>query len=1086
MNKTFLEYVAEDIISKYGTDLSRIAVVFPNKRAALFLNEHLARLAGQPVWSPAYITISDLFRQHTDLKTADPIKLICDIHKSFTKCTGIDETLDHFYGWGQLLLADFDDIDKNMADADSIFCNLKDIHELDDISYLDDEQKEMLARFFANFSDDIDSELKKRFLSLWSHFGDIYHDYNRRLTEQGIGYEGAIYRKVANEQTLHLKYDKYLFVGFNLLQKVERLLFSRLMKEDKAKFYWDFDEYYMPSPSPLPSGGAPVGGYGIPAIPTQPTCSVGGYGIPAIPTQPTCSVGALPGGYGIPAIPTQPTCSVGALPGGALVSSAPTNLNLADFPNELDNTDPDIYANMRRPKRIRFISSPTENAQARFASNWLLENHRYRAGRKTAVVMCDESILLPLMHSLPPEADKVNITSGFPLAMTPVASLVMLLFDLYTLGLRKKGTTLNPHYLKKLMAHPYAHHLKGVHLSQVHQEEVHQPNSPSHHLTISTPHHLTTSTILHHIATLIKQVGIATKPEGDPLTQESVFRMYTILNRLATLADSGDLLVDNTTLRRLVSQLVSTSSIPFHGEPVVGVQIMGVLETRNIDFDHLLLLSCNEGNMPKGVNDSSFIPYTIRKAHHLTTIDNKVALYSYYFHRLLQRARDITIAYNNTTDNGHTGEMSRFMLQLLVESGQKINHYTLTAKNHPTPLMPKPIQKDEATLSKLQQITRLSPSALNTYIRCPLAFYYQYIAHIQEPHPDPETIDNRLFGNIFHRAAYLIYKDITDRSPLIEKAHIQAYLSNRTLLANVVDRAFQAEQCTPNNGLQIINREVIIQYITKLLKIDQQLCPFSILAMEEEAKVYTTLSFTIPSEGALVGGYGIPAIPTQPTCSVGALKGGALVGGYGIPAIPTQPTCSVGALKGGALKGGALVSSAPKTSAPKTSAPKTSAPGKQYNLTIGGIIDRLDILTDRQTGKPRIRVVDYKTGNQPSSPIKNIDEIFDPNNIRTKHSNYYLQAILYSLIVSRSKRWNPAGHPVSPALLFIKQAPATDYDPTLLIDKHPISDVTVYEEEFLTKLKHTLADIYSPDTPFTPTDDRKKCELCPYRMLCGL
>ena len=999
MNKTFLEYVAEDIISKYGTDLSRIAVVFPNKRAALFLNEHLARIAGQPVWSPAYITISDLFRQHTDLKPADPIKLICDIHKSFTKCTGIDETLDHFYGWGQLLLADFDDIDKNMADADSIFCNLKDIHELDDISYLDDEQKEMLARFFANFSDDIDSELKKRFLSLWSHFGDIYHDYNRRLTEQGIGYEGAIYRKVASEQTLHLKYDKYLFVGFNLLQKVERLLFSRLMKEDKAKFYWDFDEYYMPSPSqhlttspsPLPSGGALVSSAPRTSAPTNLTTSPSHH-----------------------------------LSGGALVSSAPTNLNLADFPNELDNTDPDIYANMRRPKRIRFISSPTENAQARFAANWLLENHRYRAGRKTAIVMCDESILLPLMHSLPPEADKVNITSGFPLAMTPVASLVMLLFDLYTLGLRKKGTAFNPHYLKKLMAHPYAHHLT---------------TSPSHHLTTSPSHHLNTSTILHHIATLIKQVGIATKPEGDPLTQESVFRMYTILNRLATLADSGDLLVDNTTLRRLVSQLVSSSSIPFHGEPVVGVQIMGVLETRNIDFDHLLLLSCNEGNMPKGINDSSFIPYTIRKAHHLTTIDNKVALYSYYFHRLLQRARDITIAYNNSTDNGHTGEMSRFMLQLLVESGQKINHYSLTANNHPTPLMPKPIQKDEATLSKLQQISQLSPSALNTYIRCPLAFYYQYIAHIQEPHPDPETIDNRLFGNIFHRAAYLIYKDITDRSPLIEKAHIQTYLSNRTLLANVVDRAFQAEQCTPNNGLQIINREVIIQYITKLLKIDQQLCPFSILAMEEEAKVHTSLSFTIPSEGTLVGGYGIPAIPTQPTCSVGALKGGALV---------------------------------------------SSAPTKTHHLTIGGIIDRLDILTDKQTGKPRIRVVDYKTGNQPSSPIKNIDEIFDPNNIRSKHSNYYLQAILYSLIVSRSERWNPANHPVSPALLFIKQAPATDYDPTLLIDKHPISDVTVYEEEFLTQLKHTLADIYSPDTPFTPTDDRKKCELCPYRMLCGL
>ncbi len=977
MNKTFLEYVAEDIIGKYGTDLSRIAVVFPNKRAALFLNEHLARIAGQPVWSPAYITISDLFRQHTDLKPADPIKLICDIHKSFTKCTGIDETLDHFYGWGQLLLADFDDIDKNMADADSIFCNLKDIHELDDISYLDDEQKEMLKRFFANFSDDIESELKKRFLSLWSHFDDIYHDYNRRLTEQGIGYEGAIYRKVASEETLHLKYDKYLFVGFNLIQKVERVLFSRLMKEGKAKFYWDFDEYYMPTARAQQSASVP-----------NNTASFAAY--------------------------------------------------LTDFPNELDNTDRDIYANMRRPKRIRFISSPTENAQARFASNWLLENGRYKAGRKTAVVMCDESILLPIMHSLPPEADKVNITSGFPLAMTPVASLVMLLFDLYTLGLRKKGTAFNPHYLKKLMAHPYARHLqevhlKGVHLSQVHQKEEQQTigdNSGCMGMA-GMPYPPTSAALLQHIATLVKQVGIATKQEGDALTQESVFRMFTILNRLAALADSGDLVVDNTTLRRLVSQLVGAASIPFHGEPVVGVQIMGVLETRNIDFDNVLLLSCNEGNMPKGVNDSSFIPYSIRKAHGLTTIDNKVAIYSYYFHRLLQRARDITIAYNNSTDNGHTGEMSRFMLQLLVESGQKIEHYSLTAKNQPTPLMPKAIEKDEAAIGKLEEMSKLSPSAINTYIRCKLAFYYQYVAHIKEPDSDPETIDNRMFGNIFHRAAYLIYKDITDHSPVIEKTHIQAYLSNRKLLASVVDRAFEEEECKTNNGLQIINREVIIEYITKLLKIDQQLCPFSILAMEEEAKVYTQLSFTIPSGGAL--------------------KGGALVSARLLPLARAR-----------------------------------SAPTKHYNLTIGGIIDRLDAVTDKQTGKRRIRVVDYKTGNKPSSAIKSIEEVFDPKNIASKHSNYFLQAILYSLIVSGSKEWNAANDPVSPALLFIKQAATNDYDPTLCIDKHPISDVTVYKEEFLTKLKETIADMYSPNAAFTPTDDRKKCELCPYRMLCGL
>ena len=184
------------MLSKYGMNLSRVAVVFPNKRASLFLNEHLARLAKKPIWSPASITISELFRQQTEVQVADPVKLVCDLHKSFCLCTGSQETLDKFYGWGQLLLTDFDDIDKNMADADRVFANLRDIHELDDISYLTDEQRQMLHRFFINFSEDHNSELKERFLSLWSHFADIYHDFNRRLASQNLAYEGALYRQV--------------------------------------------------------------------------------------------------------------------------------------------------------------------------------------------------------------------------------------------------------------------------------------------------------------------------------------------------------------------------------------------------------------------------------------------------------------------------------------------------------------------------------------------------------------------------------------------------------------------------------------------------------------------------------------------------------------------------------------------------------------------------------------------------------------------------------------------------------------------------------------------------------------------------
>lgn len=931
--KTFLEFVSEDIIHKWGTDLSRVAVVFPNKRAALFMNEHLARYARKPMWSPAYITISDLFRRHSDMQVGDSIKLICDLHKSFVKCTGLNESLDHFYGWGQLLLTDFDDIDKNMADADRIFCNLKDIHELDDISYLDDEQRKMLKRFFANFSDDHESELKRRFLSLWSHFSDIYHDYNKRLQEQGLGYEGAIYREVATKDNIEFKYDRYIFVGFNLLQQVEQKLFARLKKMGKANFYWDFDEYYMPRHK------------------TTSATDAGHY----------------------------------------------ISMYLEHFPNELDTRSKEIYANMRQPKHISYISAATENIQARYVSQWLRNDNRYKDGRHTAVVMCNENILLPVMHSLPNEADKVNITSGFPLGMTPVASLISLLFDLYTTGAMQHSRRYRTQYVDKVLAHPYAQYIADC-------------------IPLSPMGKIDNITLLQQIGTLIKHVGVKAKDESDALFQESIFRMYTIINRLEQLAASGDMDVDVTTLRRLTKQLITTTTIPFHGEPVVGIQIMGVLETRNLDFNHVLLLSCNEGNMPKSVNDSSFIPYSIRKAHGLTTIDNKVAIYSYYFHRLLQRAQDVTIVYNNTTDNGHTGEMSRFMLQLMVDGTHNIKHLNLLAQNVPTTMCSKAIVKDEKIQQELDQMKNISPSAINVYIKCPLAFFYQYVARIKEPDCEDDTVDNRMFGNIFHKAAQIIYEDVTSRHATVEKTQLQKFLKDEKMLETVVDRAFNEElfklsaseaankkRATEYNGLQIINRKVIIEYLQQLLKTDQRLAPFTVLGLEKQ--VYNDIVFNTED-------------------------------------------------------------------------------GAQRKVKIGGIIDRLDMVNDPTTGKPTIRVVDYKTGSPIKSVIKSIDEVFEGNSY--KHSDYYLQTFLYSLIINNSSKLNPSKYNVSPALLFIKQASADNYDPVLCIDEHKVTDIGIYKTEYLKLLKEKLGEIFSKQKPFVPTNDKRTCEMCAFRMICGI
>ena len=876
--RSFLEHVAEDLLSKYGTDLSRVAVVFPNKRASLFLNEYLARLAGKPLWSPAYITISDLFRSHSSLKVADPILLVCELHKCFTDCTGIDETLDHFYGWGQLLLADFDDLDKNMGPADRVFANLRDIHELDDISYLSKEQREMIQRFFSNFSDDHNSELKERFLRLWSHIGDIYHTFNQRLAEQQLCYEGALYRQVVENEDQDFQYDTYAFIGFNHLQKVEQLLFHRLEQAGKAIFYQDTDE--------------------------------------------------------------QP------------------------------------------PRELTYMSAPTENIQARYVSQWLTPE-RIAAGRRTAIVLCDEKLLQTVIHCLPETVDKVNVTTGYPLSQTAAATLVNQFINLQVNGFSQKTGRFRRHWLEMVKRHPYATMMPDDY---------------------DAVHHTDNSSLLHALQEIIRHVAKDPAPK-DQLATESLFRTYTLLNRVTDLVDSKVLNIDIITMQRLVNQLIQTTTIPFHGEPAEGIQIMGVLETRNLDFDHVLMLSCNEGNMPRGVNDTSFIPYSIRKAYGLTTVDHKVAIYAHYFHRLLQRAEDVTLIYNNSTNDGQTGEMSRFMLQLMVERTQPINYMTLKANQQVKRRQPDVIQKTPQLLEVLRkrfapEVGGISPTAISNYLRCQLRFFYRFVCNLQEPdESDEELIDNRGFGNIFHKAAQIIYerlKKLTGNH--ITSLAIDDLLKSGVEIEQIVDQAFRTEffhitdptrPMPPFDGLQIINREVIIKYIRVLLETDRRLAPFSILGLEK----YVSMPFG--------------------------------------------------------------------------------------NTKIGGVIDRLDSFIDPQTGEEQIRVVDYKTGSRKQKDLPDIEAIFDPANIK-EHSDYYLQAFLYSHIVSQR-----AQAPVSPVLLFIQYAGSEDYDPTLKIGKEPVKDIATHSARFMELLQQTISEIFNQDLAFAPTDDNDRCSYCPYAMICG-
>lgn len=533
--------------------------------------------------------------------------------------------------------------------------------------------------------------------------------------------------------------------------------------------------------------------------------------------------------------------------------------------------------------------------------------------------------------------------------------------------------------------------------------------------------------LISYLLDILRMIGTQAKDLNDPLFHESLYRTYTLLNRLQELITSGDLEVDTITLERLIQQLIQTTSIPFHGEPAEGIQVMGVLETRNLDFDHILVLSCNEGKIPKGVNDSSFIPYSLRKAYGLTTVENKVAIFAYYFHSMLQRAHDITLTYNNATEDGQSGEMSRFMLQLMVESQHPIVRKTLIAGQKPLRPAYDEEPKTEEVMKVLDDVRMLTPTFLNTYQRCQKQFYYKYVKGLLEPDEiDEDEVDNRIFGNIFHRAAELFYYGFASKSdiqtdekgkqqlirPIVITADIlDQAMKDKMLVDRLVDQAFREELFKVGNndyhpkynGLQLINKEVIASYLRQLISIDRRQTPFTIIGME----------------------------------------------------LVVSDTLNV----------------------------NTSRGEKQFK--IGGFIDRLDAISPISNISERIRVIDYKTGRAQTTHPKDIDEMFSATpQALSKHTDYYLQAFLYSMIIKNSKRYNSAQDPVSPGLLFIQNAGAEDYDPTLKLGREKIEDITPYEEDFMAHLRSLIADIYNPALPLRPTCDKKRCEYCPYAGLC--
>lgn len=956
--ESFLKLVAADLYKHTKGNLAHTAVVFPNKRAGLFFNEYLAQESDSPIWSPAYVSISELFRSLSPWEVGDPVKLVCELYKIFRRETQSTETLDDFYFWGEMLISDFDDADKNKVDTDKLFSNLQDLRNImDDYTFIDDEQEEAIRQFFQNFSIERRTALKERFISLWDVLGNIYKGFRESLASQNIAYEGMMYRHVIEHLDVDkLPYEKYVFVGFNVLNKVEHTLFTQLKDAGKAVFYWDYDEFYMKENRQAVTHEA-----------------------------------------------------------GEFIRR-----NLRDFPSPLSG---ELFKNLSKPKEVHYIASSTENAQARYLPQWI-RNNLTTPEKETAVVLCNEALLQPVLHSLPAEVKHVNITMGFPLSQTPVYSFLIALLELHTHGFNFKSGRYTFQSVVTLLKHPYTRQLTGQ--AELLEKELTRNNrfyplpgelGKDEFLTrLFTPLSGNLNLCIRLSETLQQVAGIyqantSGTEDTDAFNQlyrESLFKAYTTINRFRTLIEEDELTVQSETFRRLLVKVLSATNIPFHGEPAIGMQVMGVLETRNLDFRHLVLLSVNEGQLPKSGGDSSFIPYNLRKAFGMTTIEHKIAVYAYYFYRLLQRAERITLMYNTSSDGLNRGEWSRFMLQFLIEWPHPITRQFLEAGQSPQGTSPITVEKTPDVMRRMQSLfdvranpkAKFSPSALNYYLDCPLKFYYRYVAGLSAPDEVSAEIDSATFGSIFHYAAEHIYKDLTTHGKVINKEALETLLRNEVKLQDYVDTAFKKlffnvpqNEKPEYNGIQLINSAVIARYLKQLLQNDLRYAPFTFIASEME--VDEPINIQTPK---------------------GVIKS-----------------------------------------------------------RIGGIIDRMD------SKDGTLRIVDYKTGGDADTP-PHVESLFIPDK---KRSNYVFQTFLYAAIMCRKQ---PTMKIAPALLYIHRAATETYSPVIQMGEprkpKEAVEDFSKYEKEYRERLQGLLEEIFNPEKSFTQTEIIEKCTYCDFKALC--
>lgn len=800
---SFLHLLAKDLVKKYDHQFDQLTVIFPNKRAGLFLADELSRLIDRPVWMPEIITLNEFIEKRTELKKAEDLPLIIKLYKSYLNISHSEEKFEDFYFWGSMLLGDFDDIDKYLADARDVFSNLVALKEIEmNFPYLSLEQIKAIQMFWSSFNPDRQSREQLEFLRVWDKLYATYQDFKTRLEKDNLCFEGMGQRHFCDHLSEYSNSRQIIFAGFNALNNCEKKIFSFYRENGQALFYWDYDIYYT----------------------SNEDHEAGHY----------------------------------------------IRENLKLFPNALgiEHFNNFLY----NGKKLEYISVPSNIGQAKLIPT-LTGSMTNPGNAETAIVLCDERMLIPAIHSIPDNIEKINITMGYPAQNTSVAALITMLGDLRNYSKKENEETY--YYYKPVVALLNHKLIKDSCPDDINKitDYINRNNivyvpekslqfNPVSKAVFSSNYEKISDYVLSTLE-LLTRTFTQEKEQHHPIEKEFIFTLYTQIQSLQNTFREEKITPDDKLYMQIITKVVNNTTIPFTGEPLEGLQLMGLMETRMLDFKNLIILSANEGIIPKNSVISSFIPYNLRVGFKLPTPEHQDALFAYYFYRLLQRAQNIHILYASASKGLNSGEMSRFLYQIKYESGLLIKERefqnNITIQDNKTIEIP----KNQEILTLLDSYTEsedksISPSALNIYMECPLRFYFKYIAGIREKEEMAEELDHRLLGNIFHECTESLYATIPEGK--ITKEAIDHILNNRKLIEEHITVSYlnlydkRVSQLIDSGSNELI-LEVIQKYIRRVLEYDKDICPFRMLAMEQRFDVAINIEIDGISKQVYIGGY---------------------------------------------------------------------------------------------------------------------------------------------------------------------------------------------------------------------------------------